>query len=339
MEKINGNSLLMKEVNTNILRSVLRKEKYFTKQKLAKITGLSVVTVGTILNQLLKTGEVFEDKLISSKGGRPAHRFCYNKNFLNILTLCTYEKNKKDILSIIVSNILGEEIFKREEELKNPDWDFFINIIDDTIKKYPLIKALGISMPGQESKGKIIIHDYDNLNNLNFIEFFENRYNFPVIFENDVNSAVIGYCKRENYIQNSAVIYIYFPEKYPPGAGIFINGKIYKGYMGTAGEIKYIPLEIDWENINYSSEEKTIENISRLISSVSAILNPEKIVICGNFISESILKEAEKISRKFLKKIFVPEILISKNFISDFEVGITELTLDLLIPKLSLQNK
>ena len=53
MEKINGNSLLMKEVNINILRNALRKEKYFTKQKLAEITGLSIVTVGTILNQFL----------------------------------------------------------------------------------------------------------------------------------------------------------------------------------------------------------------------------------------------------------------------------------------------
>lgn len=339
MEKINGNSLLMKEVNINILRNALRKEKYFTKQKLAEITGLSIVTVGTILNQFLETGEVFEDELVSSKGGRPAHRFCYNKNYSNILTLYTYEKNKEDTLAVIVSNILGEEIFRREEILENPDWRFFTDIVDEVIEKYPLIKALGISMPGQEIKGKIVIHEYDKLSNFNFIEYFKKRYNFPVIFENDVNAAVTGYCKRENNLFNTSVVYIYFPEKYPPGAGIYINGKVYKGYMGTAGEIKYIPLGIEWEKINYISDEKTAENISKLISAVSAVLNPEKIVICGNFITENILNRAEKISKEILKEIFVPEIIISKNFIFDFETGIKELTLDLLIPKLSVQNK
>ena len=50
------------------------KKNILQKQKLAEITGLSIVTVGTILNQFLETGEVFEDELVSSKGGRPAHQ-------------------------------------------------------------------------------------------------------------------------------------------------------------------------------------------------------------------------------------------------------------------------
>jgi len=45
-----------------------------------------------------------------------------------------------------------------------------------------------------------------------------------VIFENDVNAASVGYCKRNQNESDTALIYLYFPQKYPPGGGIYING-------------------------------------------------------------------------------------------------------------------
>lgn len=344
MGKINGNSLLMKEVNTNIVRNALRQEMTATKQRLSVLTGLSIVTVGSILQQLLEKGEVYEDGAVASKGGRPAQTFCYNKNFLNILTISAYEETGKDMASVCVRNILGEIVCREEKILDNPDINVFEEIINDFMEKFSNIKAIGFSMPGEENNGTIILHDYEKLNGIKFREHFQNRYNLPVVFENDVNSAVIGY--RKNISSKnidfekdlSSIIYIYFPEKYPPGAGIYLDGKIYKGFNGTGGEIKYIPLGIDWEKIDYSSEKKIVDMASKLITAVSAMLNPQKVVLYGNFFTENILTEIEKKCRKMLKEIFTPEILLSENFKEDFEQGITEITLDLLIPKLSLQE-
>ena len=70
-------------------------------------------------------------------------RFCYNENYSNILTLYTYEKNKEDTLAVIVSNILGEEIFRREEILENPDWRFFTDIVDKGNRKISSYKSFG----------------------------------------------------------------------------------------------------------------------------------------------------------------------------------------------------
>ncbi len=131
MGNINGNSLLMKEVNTNIVRNVLRKELYATKQKLFEKTGLSIVTVGSILQQLLETGEVYEDELVPSNGGRPAHRFCYNKKFAYIFTICTYEEKGIDKAAVSVKNLLGEIIEQKEITLNNPDIVFFEKIISN----------------------------------------------------------------------------------------------------------------------------------------------------------------------------------------------------------------
>lgn len=138
--------------------------------------------------------------------------------------------------------------------------------------------------------------------------------------------------------KEDAIVYIYFPQKYPAGAGICINKKIYKGFNGTAGEIKYMPLGIDWENLDYSQEKNVIETVSKIITAISAILNPQKIVVYGEIFTNENLEKIEKRCENMLQKIFTAKIYLSESFIKDFEEGITEITLDLLTPKLSLQN-
>lgn len=209
MEKINGNSLLMKEVNINIVRNALRNENTATKQQLSKITGLSIVTISSILQQLLQNGEVYEDELISSNGGRPAHTFCYNKNFLNILTVCTHEENGIDKAFVCVKNILGETLEKKEFLLNNPDIYDFERITKEFTERYSKIKAIGFSMPGAENDGKIILHDYEKLNGVKFREYFEKIYNIPIVLENDVNSAVIGYCRNMKEKRRCNSIYLF----------------------------------------------------------------------------------------------------------------------------------
>lgn len=69
MEKIQANSLLMKEVNISLVRKELQNLRRATKAELSLGTGLSVVTVNSILNRFLRDGEVFEGGFEPSRGG------------------------------------------------------------------------------------------------------------------------------------------------------------------------------------------------------------------------------------------------------------------------------
>lgn len=99
-----------------------------------------------------------------------------------------------------------------------------------------------------------------------------------------------------------------------------------------------MPLGIDWENLDYSQEKNVIETVSKIITAISAILNPQKIVVYGEIFTNENLEKIEKRCENMLQKIFTAKIYLSESFIKDFEEGITEITLDLLTPKLSLQN-
>ena len=72
MENIGGNAIIIKEININFVRKILKMKGQGTKQEIAKETGLSFVTVGTALQHLLSQNEIFETKLAQSSGGRPA---------------------------------------------------------------------------------------------------------------------------------------------------------------------------------------------------------------------------------------------------------------------------
>ena len=52
------NPIQMKQENLSVLRNVFLKQHSATKPQLAKLSGLSVVTVNSLIHELLETGEV-----------------------------------------------------------------------------------------------------------------------------------------------------------------------------------------------------------------------------------------------------------------------------------------
>lgn len=331
-----GNSILVKQININIVREALKKQQYATKQKLSEITGLSIVTIQSVLKYLIEKREVFEDTLIPSNGGRPALQFCYNNNFSYALLLYAHQCDSKDMVYACVVNLLGKVICKEKLILNEISIENLEKIIHNFFEKYTAIAAIGFGMPAVESEGVIMVDDYNTIYGTRFTQHFTQKYEVPVLFENDVNAAVAGYYHL-NAIKNCAcIVYLYFPQKYPPGAGIFINGKLYKGYANFAGEIKNIPLGIDWNTLDYNNFDEICNAVLKLILSIISVLNPEIIVLSGDFLTMSHVQVFDKQCKKNLSDVFMPKIFLSNQFNSDFEVGMIQNTLDLLKPKLLL---
>jgi len=190
-------------------------------------------------------------------------------------------------------------------------------------------------MPGEEIDGRLLISDYKELKDQFFTTYIKEKFKLPVIFENDINAAVEGYCYSHGITEKQCVIGIYFPSKYPPGAGIYINGGIYKGRNGLAGEIKYLPFGIDWENFDYN-EEKMKEIIIKTVFSFCCMYNTDTIVIYGEGITDTIISEFKSKCNSEIKKIMIPEIIISKELNHDFEIGIKHIALKYIEPILQI---
>lgn len=334
---ISGNANLVKEINLNMLRNAFKSKKIATKPQLSELTGLSVVTINSLVNILVENGEVMEDVILPSNGGRPAAAFRFNSEFSLALVIYMYEEKGKDTVFMCVSNLCGEIIEKLEKTMIKIETSSFDSLIEEMLLKYPSIKVISFGMPGQEVDGRLLISDYRDLRNQFFTSHIQEKFQLPVIFENDINAAVEGYCYSHGVTEKQCVVGIYFPSKYPPGAGIYLNGGIYKGRNGLAGEIKYLPFEVDWDNFDFN-EEQIKEIVIKTLLSFCCMYNPDIIVLYGEGIVDSIVKEFKNRCDSEIERIMIPEIVISKELNNDFEMGIKRIALKALEPTLQVRR-
>lgn len=320
---------LIKNINLNKIRNALKMMGTATKPKLAEITGLSVVTVNSLMNTLIETGEVLPDHILNSEGGRPAASFRYNSNFRLALVIFMHEHCGQDRVFYGIVNLRGEVIDREEQSLSEVYVDTFDPQIEKLLSKYPQIQAICYGVPGAEINQKLIISDYEHMRNQSLSGHIKEKFHLPVLVENDINAALLGYCHRNNIPEHQCVVGLYFPDKYPPGAAIYLKGDIFKGRDGFAGEIKYLPFGIQWETFDYNSSE--LESfIFKTIITFSCICNPDRIILYGDKISQDNLEKLKEQCLTQIEMQMLPVIISSGDFNGDFEHGIKRLAMTLI---------
>lgn len=332
-----ANALVMRDINVNLVRRTLQRKGEATKQQIAEATGLSTVTVATVLQKLIEVNVAFDDGLVSSMGGRPAQLFRFNEDHAHVLVLFAHEQDGLDMLYVRVANLNGACIYQVDAHLPEINLNTFEHYIDDALREYPSIRAIGFGLPGVELDGNILLGDYPALTGTAFLEHYHRRYKLPVIVENDVNAASVGYCKRHRIEPDPAALYLYFPQKYPPGGGIIINGGLYKGHSNYAGEVASMPLGIDWlDPMLYGSFERSCDAITTLIGAISVLLNPQIVILYGAFLTDAHLREIERRCMARQPVHSIPQLSLAEDFTQDYQQGIIEETLTLLEPQMPI---
>lgn len=328
-----ANALVMKAININLVRRTLQHKGEATKQQIAEATGLSLVTVGTVLQKLAGENVAFDVGLVASMGGRPAQLFRFNADHSHVLVLFTHEQDGQDVLHVRVANLNGACVYQQDAPLSAIDLHTFEPYIDAALQEYGSIGAIGFGLPGIALGGHILGMDYPALAGTAFADHYQQRYQRPVIIENDVNAASIGYCKRAPLASDATAIYLYFPQKYPPGGGIILDGQLYKGYSNYAGEVAGMPLGIDWHDPTlYESFERVCDAIATVIGAVSLLLNPQAVILYGAFLTDDHRQAIERRCTAQQPVNSVPQVLLAADFTLDYQQGIIEQALALLEP-------
>lgn len=315
---------MIKEKNLKLLRYILRQRRMATKSELSAASGLSVVTVQSLLHTLLESNEVIEGEMIHPELGRPALSYCFNEQVRLILVVCIFEKNGIDTADYLVCDLYGK-ILKRVEyrmaEIKIEDFQSRVQMF---IEKYPNIAMIGFELPVAERDGVIVAGDNPKLMHLEFCRLMEEAVGIPTFLENDVNVATYGYCVRTGREDTLGTVGIYLPSKYPPGAGYYRKGQIEKGAHGFAGEIKDLPIGVNWDTFSFQESQvrKAVVDISQIMVCVE---DPENIVIFSELLKQDFAAELE-CSIRAIDGI-KPHIEIVKQLEMDVEAGMIALGL------------
>ena len=243
---------LIRKLNTAILLDALRRFSPLSRAELAARTGLNRSTVSIIVNSLIQEGFIQETDLQNSKVGRPGMLLELNPKggFAIGIELGV------DCISVILSDFIAQVQF-REKVCSDPSEDQ-ITIIDRAAYLTQLaldfglsqgLRPLGIGMgvPGLVDlhQGKLIFAPNLHWNNVPLRLIWSQRFNLPIFVENEANAAALG----EYYFGAAQGVgdFIYLSAGIGLGAGIVLDGKLFRGSNGYASEVGHITVDPNGE--------------------------------------------------------------------------------------------
>jgi hypothetical protein len=228
--------------NLSILE-VIRKNGPISRTDISKITELNIVTVSNYVNHYIKKGLVIEGELDESTGGRKPVLVELNSKAGYIVGVGL---NMLSIVGVLVDleiNVIAELKIERPPENSENVIERMVDMATEIIEKAEIDKdkivGVGVGVPGIiDERGRTIrwpqsLGEKDLSVCLSIKDTFERRLNIPTFVENDANAAVLGekWLGLDRDVRH--MLYMFSGV----GCGVLINGEIYRGATGAAGEL------------------------------------------------------------------------------------------------------
>jgi len=268
----------------NTYKRQLKKHLYFSKllscADLSILTNKSLPFTTRFLNELIDEGSVVETGYANSTGGRRPQMYSLKDDLNYIVTVAMDQLITKIGILDMHNNVVGE-IEKIELPLKdNPKaLTLLKNSLLSFIAKSGISKekilGIGISMPGFVDVKKGINHSFLITEDETIIQYLESELGIPVLIDND--SSLIGLAEMRlgtaRGHKNVMVINI----SWGVGLGMILNGQLFRGNNGFAGEFSHIPVFKDNKKICSCGKTGCLETETSLLAIIGkAITGLEK---------------------------------------------------------------
>ena len=275
-----------------------------TKNELVFYTGLSLSTIDSLLEEMLKSNRVIKAGYRESTGGRPSMSYKVNGEFSQTLCIYAYKHDKTITVIGRLYNLYSEMMEEKRRDIPKLDCDVLCSFIDEMLNEQ--VHTICLSLPDC---------DID----------INHRYKQRVFVKNDVYMGVIGaYIKHMQY--DSIVL---LDSKVNSRLGIVVHGHLVEGKSSIAGQIRYMPLI---ENKNRRSMKGRSQSLVIELQNIIGMLNPEAIVICAQGIDQHYVEEE---LLKIFKMNDMLHLIYIDDFIDEVMLGMESISKDSLFDNLS----
>ena len=122
--------------------------------------------------------------------------------------------------------------------------------VDECDLDFKQLRGVGVGAPGaiDVSSGRVIFAPNLQWQNVPLKKILEKDLDVPVSVENDGNSAMLGVFEAELQAKSRHVVGVFIGTGI--GGGIIVDGKLYSGFNGTAGEIGHMVIEVGGPKCN-----------------------------------------------------------------------------------------
>lgn len=307
-----------REINRGAVLDCLRGAGTAGAAELAAMTRLSVATCAGIAAELVAEGLAVELPERASSGGRPARRYAFNPDHILVAALAVDPVRGGARIAWSVANALGAVIEKGGEKAKHGGADT-IDIVLETLRgRHAALRGAAISVPGVIRDGVVGICDLPELSGVALERYVAGRHGLVCPVDNDVNFAALGYHRTIAAPGTSGLVFMNFPQRNPSGAGVIVNGALVRGKSNFAGEISFIPQSSGGRDAQvrlHADPARLVKFIARLAASVTAVINPEIVVLSGGAAHAGLLPDIRRHCLSMLPAEHVPEL----DFCADYD--------------------
>lgn len=221
-----------------------------TASEICTEVGISLPTVNSLLSDLMSSGEVIKQGRAESQGGRKPDLYRLAEDAFYVLSvdlskftinLCLYSCHNQPITE--------KECHKLVLNNERETFDRIADLIESYLQKSGIpsekIIAIGISMPGLVDAVGGVNYTYLRFGRKTLLDSFEERFQKKVFLENDARAMTLAEFKFGPDHTHKNVLGVFVG--WGIGLGIIIDGKIYRGASGFAGEFSHSPI---FENRN-----------------------------------------------------------------------------------------
>ncbi|MEJ2667243.1 MAG: ROK family transcriptional regulator [Deinococcales bacterium] len=236
-------------MNSEAILHALRDKGPLSRAELARELGLSRPTVSKLVEKLLLAEWVKEIGEGRSVGGRRPVLLSFNQRAGYVLAidlggtkaLC----GVTDLTGKVVAQVKRPSRMSEGPEVSLPALD---RTLDETTRKAGIspdqLMAIGVSSPGvmdPRSETFAFAPNLRGFGDVSLSKFLHEKYGVSVVITNDVNAALLG----ESWLGAARgwrhVVMVSVGTGL--GAGILVDGKLYKGASGGAGEVGYMAFD------------------------------------------------------------------------------------------------
>ncbi len=234
------------QINEITVLRIIRDDGPISRSEIARRMGVSKVIIGGIVKRLLGTEILYEigKGESTNQGGRRPVLLQFNANAWYAVGVEIHLHHA----SVLITNMNAETVAQKSVTFSdNSDPRAILTricrVIERSIKEPQQLRAIlgvGIALPGviDYANGCLLSsHSMETWVGFPIRTFLEESLDTKVYIENDVKAITLGEFHWGAGRDADNVIYIWLGEGV--GAGIIINGDIYRGVNASAGEVGY----------------------------------------------------------------------------------------------------
>lgn len=241
-----GDQYLVKKINKAYVLETIKKHEPISRIETASKTGLNKGTVSSLVSELIKENIIHEQGPGQSNGGRKPILLRFNNKAGFSIGIDLGVNYILVLLTDLNGNIVNEEHHKIVDDSFDQVMSLMIEVVRRLIDNAPNspygIVGIGIGVAGIVNvDGEVLFAPNLDWHNVNIKEPLKREFTLPVLVDNEANAGVNGEKKFGAGKDTSNLLYL--SVGIGIGAGIIIDGQLFRGSSAFSGEVGHFSIE------------------------------------------------------------------------------------------------